>query len=524
MKRVERALISVTDKKGIVEFAKGLHELDIEIVSTGGTAALLKEAGLPVVSIADFTGFPEMLDGRVKTLHPKVHGGILAKRDDEKHVREMEKHGIQPIDMVVINLYPFEQTIAKPNVPFDEVIENIDIGGPSMIRSAAKNYKDVAVVVNPSKYEPVLNELKKNDCRLSEELKFRLAVEAFKTTSSYDTVIYNYLKGMMSLPMPDFSQDYHVAYRKAQDLRYGENPHQKAAFYKELGCKEPCAATAAQLHGKELSFNNIYDIDAAVELVKEFTEPAAVIIKHTNPCGAAAGGTLLEAYEKAIATDPVSAFGGIYGFNRRVDIALARAVTEEFVEVIAAPGYDDDALAELKKKKNLRIMAIEGLEGWIAKVEKPHYGKDIKRVVGGILVQERDTVLVEQELLRVVTERRPSPSEMKSLMFAWAVCKHVRSNAIVLARECETVGIGAGQMSRVDSVKLAITKAAKEVSGAVLASDAFFPFRDSIDQIAKSGIRAVIQPGGSVKDQEVIKACNEHGIAMVFTGVRHFKH
>jgi phosphoribosylaminoimidazolecarboxamide formyltransferase/IMP cyclohydrolase len=370
----------------------------------------------------------------------------------------------------------------------------------------------------------VLDELKKNDRRLSDELKYRMAVEAFKVTSSYDSVIYNYFKGRMSFPAHDFAQDYHVAYRKAQDLRYGENPHQKAAFYKEIGCKEPSVSTALQIHGKELSFNNIYDIDAACELVKEFKEPAAVIIKHTNPCGAALGADLLDAYEKAIATDAVSAFGGIYSFNRKVDLKLAREITEEFVEVIAAPAYDEDALEELKRKKNMRIMVIDGLADWAAAAEKQYFGKDLKRVVGGLLVQDRDTALLNKDQMRVVTDRKPSLEEMDSLLFAWAVAKHVKSNAIVFARGKETVGIGAGQMSRVDSVKLAISKAEKEVNGSVLASDAFFPFRDSIDTIAKAGITAVIQPGGSIKDQEVIQACNEHNIAMVCTGMRHFRH
>ncbi|MDP8262319.1 MAG: bifunctional phosphoribosylaminoimidazolecarboxamide formyltransferase/IMP cyclohydrolase [Candidatus Ancaeobacter aquaticus] len=524
MKTIQRALISVSDKKGIVEFATGLRELKIEIISTGGTAKTLKEAGLPVVNVSDFTGYPEMLDGRVKTLHPKVHGGILAKRDNPKHLKEIQDHGIQPIDMVVINLYPFEETIAKPNVTFEEIIENIDIGGPTMLRSAAKNYKDVAVIVNPSKYKVILDELKRNKCGLSDECKFRLAVETFQVSARYDAVIYDYLGNMLPSARKEFPPILTLTFKKSQDLRYGENPHQKGAYYKEIGCKEPCISNAVQHHGKELSYNNIFDTDATCELIKEFDQPAAVIIKHGNPCGAACAQTILEAYQKARETDPISAFGGIIGFNRNVTLPVAQEIVKDFKEVVVAPSFDEDAEALLKEKKNLRLMTIENIDKWAPLKNKTYFGRELKKVVGGLLMQERDTEMYREDDLKVVTERKPTDEELKTLLFAWTNVKHVKSNAIVLARGSETVGVGAGQMSRVDSVRIAIQKANKEVKGSVLASDAFFPFRDSIDAIAAEGIIAVIQPGGSVKDEEVIAACNEHNIAMVFTGMRHFKH
>ncbi len=522
MKRIERALISVTDKRDLVEFAKGLRSLGVEIISTGGTAKALKEAGLPIVPISDFTGYPEMLDGRVKTLHPRVAGGVLARRDDPKHREEMRAHDILPIDLVVVNLYAFEETVRKPGVTMEEAIENIDIGGPTLLRAAAKNYKDVAVIVNPSKYAVVLQELRKNDGVLGEELKLRLALEAFKTTSAYDTVIHHYLKGLVSSETAqDFPQELNVAYKKVGDLRYGENPHQRAALYRESAVREPNAAWATVLWGKELSFNNLVDADSACELVKEFDKPACAIIKHNNPCGAAMADDLLQAFERARATDPVSAFGGVIALNRRVDMALAKKINEGFVEVILAPAYEPDALEELKKKKNLRLLAAEGLGNWSNKGAE---GREIKKIVGGLLLQDRDLSSETAVEAKVTSARKPTPEEIESLSFAWKVAKHVRSNAIVLAHGTETAGIGAGQMSRVDSVKLAVMKAQKSLKGTVMASDAFFPFRDGVDEAAKAGVVAVIHPGGSLKDQEVLDAANGHNMAMVVTGVRHFKH
>ncbi len=522
MKRVERALISVTDKKGIVEFARGLKELDIEIVSTGGTAKTLKEAGLPIVSISDFTGYPEMLDGRVKTLHPEVAGGVLARRDDAKHQQEMKAHGILPIDMVVVNLYAFEETLRKPGVSHEEVVENIDIGGPTLLRAASKNYKDVVVVVNPGKYSLILEELKKNNGVLSEEIKIRLAMEAFKVTSTYDTVIHSYFKNLTSSDASqEFPGELNLQFRKAADLRYGENPHQKAALYKENACPEPCASWASVLWGKELSFNNLVDADAACELVKEFERPACAIIKHNNPCGVAEADDLLNAFVNAHATDPVSAFGGVIALNRPVGLDLAKKINEGFVEVIIAPSYEPDALEELKKKKNLRLLAAEILGRW---KREDAAGKEIKKIVGGALLQDRD--LSREDVVRgqVTSARKPTAEELQSLAFAWKVAKHVKSNAIVFVRGTETVGVGAGQMSRVDSVKIAAMKAKKPLKGTVMASDAFFPFRDGIDEAAKVGVVAVVHPGGSIKDQEVLAAANEHNMAVVVTGVRHFKH
>ena len=522
MKRVERALISVTDKRGLVNFAKGIRELGIEIVSTGGTAKALKEAGLPIVLVSDFTGYPEMLDGRVKTLHPKVAGGVLARRDSAKHQQEMQAHGILPIDLVVVNLYPFEETLHKPGVGSEEIIENIDIGGPTLLRSAAKNFKDVAVVVNPAKYDVVLQELRKNNGVLSEQLKMRLALDAFKTTAAYDSVIYQYFKGVTSSEAShEFPAELNLAFKKVMDMRYGENPHQKAALYRESLWKEPCAAWANTLWGKELSFNNLVDADCACELVKEFDQPACAIIKHNNPCGVASAQDLLTAFVRAHATDPVSAFGGVIAVNRKIDLTLAKKINEGFVEVLLAPGYDADALEELKKKKNLRLLLVEKLEDSHKREEG---SKDLKKIVGGLLLQDRDLSCETAKKGKIPSTRKPTASELESLSFAWKVAKHVRSNAIVLARGTETVGIGAGQMSRVDSVKLAIMKAPKPVQGAVMASDAFFPFRDGIDEAAKAGVVALIHPGGSVKDAEGLEAANQHGMAVVLTGVRHFKH
>lgn len=528
MGRAKRALISVYDKTGIVEFAKILHELDIEIISTGGTAKTLKDAGISVINISDVTGYPEMLDGRVKTLHPKIHGGILAQREKEEHVKQLEEFKIQPIDIVVVNLYPFEETIARPNSTLEEAIEQIDIGGVALIRSSAKNFSDVAVVVNPAKYELIIEELKRNNAELTKETRLRLSVEAFKYTSLYDSVIHNYLLQLTKPATIEFPNELTLNYAKVMDLRYGENPHQKAAFYRELLAKgqvtgEPRPNLAKQLHGKELSFNNILDLDSTLNLIKEFFVPACVIVKHTNPCGAACGENIQDAYIKALATDPASSFGSIVAFNNVVDEQLAEELNKLFIEVLVAPLYTKGALNAIKQKKNIRIMALPELKIWREKgVSEYRTEKDLKKIAGGVLVQDRDTVNGAE--LKVVTDRKPIDTEWTGLRFAWSVAKHVKSNAIVIARENETVGIGAGQMSRVDSVKLAVMKAQKELKGAVLASDAFFPFRDNVDEAAKVGIKAIIQPGGSVRDEEVITAANEHGIAMVFTGVRHFKH
>ncbi len=523
MKRIERALISVTDKKGLVEFAKGLRALGIEIVSTGGTAKVLKEAGLSIVPISDFTGYPEMLDGRVKTLHPKVAGGVLARRDNPKDLEEMQSHGILPIDLVVVNLYAFEETVRKPGATMEEIIENIDIGGPTLLRAASKNYKDVAVVVNPSKYDVVLQELRKSNGTLTEQFKMRLAFEAFKTTAAYDAAIYQYFKGITSAEtLQDFPVELSLAYKKVADLRYGENPHQKAALYREAVAKEPCVAWATVLWGKELSFNNLVDADSACELVKEFSNPACAIIKHNNPCGAAEAADLFTAFVRAQTTDPVSAFGGVIALNRPVTLDLAKKINEGFVEVIVAPGYEADALEELKRKKNLRLLVAEKLGE--AKRKDEGSGKEIKKIVGGMLLQDRDLSKETAQTGQVTSGRKPTAEELESLTFAWKVSKHVRSNAIVFASGTETVGIGAGQMSRVDSVKLAVMKAQKPIQGCVMASDAFFPFRDGIDEAAKAGVVACVRPGGSIKEQEVKYAANQHGMAMVTTGTRHFKH
>jgi phosphoribosylaminoimidazolecarboxamide formyltransferase/IMP cyclohydrolase len=516
---IRRALISLSDKRGIVDFAKGLSVLDVEIISTGGTARLLRENGIAVTDVSDYTGFPEMMDGRLKTLHPKIHGGLLGMRDNPEHVKSMEEHGIRPIDMVVVNLYPFEATVAK-GCTFEEAIENIDIGGPTMLRSAAKNHKDVAVVTDPDDYQGVLDELKKSGGSLSAETHFRLAKKVFDLTARYDGAISNYLGRLedKSIAMM-FPETLTMQYLKAQDLRYGENPHQSAAFYVEREIKEPCISNAKQLHGKELSFNNILDLDAAFETVKEFHEMAAVIIKHTNPCGVAVSSeSLADAYRKARSADPISSFGGIIGLNLIVDEETAQEITSTFMEAVVAPGYTPEAMGVFSKSKNLRLLQAPIFAG-----HHPE-GLDLKKVTGGLLVQDRDLVGLDEGTLKVVTRRRPTADEMKALVFAWKVCRHVKSNAIVYAIKDRTVGIGAGQMSRVDSSKIAAIKGHGNLKGTVAASDAFFPFRDGIDTVAEAGATAIIQPGGSVRDDEVIEAANEFGIAMVFTGVRHFRH
>lgn len=519
MAAIKRALISLSDKKGIVEFARGLSEFAVEIISTGGTAKLLSENGIKVTEVSDYTGFPEMMDGRLKTLHPKVHGGLLAMRDNPDHLKAMEEHDIKPIDMVVVNLYPFEATIAK-GAAFEEAIENIDIGGPTMLRSAAKNHRDVAVVTDPDDYQNILEELKKNSGSLSADTHFRLARKVFELTARYDGAIANYLGRIEDKkPSRKFPETLSMQYLKAQDLRYGENPHQSAAFYVEREIKESCISNAKQLQGKELSFNNILDLDGAYETVKEFQEIAAVIIKHTNPCGVAISySSLAGAYRNARAADPVSSFGGIAGLNRIVDAETAEEITATFMEAVIAPGYTPDALEVFKKSKNLRLLQAPIFAG--------HHpgGLDIKKVVGGVLAQDRDMGSIEEKDLKVVTRRKPTDEELKALLFAWKVCKHVKSNAIVYALKDRTVGVGAGQMSRVDSSKIAAIKGHGNLKGTVAASDAFFPFRDGIDTLAEAGATAIIQPGGSMRDDEVIEAANEHGLAMVFTGMRHFRH
>jgi len=518
---IRRALISVSDKTGIVDFASALRQHGVEILSTGGTYRLLRDSGIEVVEVSEHTGFPEMMDGRVKTLHPKIHGGILGRRGMDDQV--MNDHDIAPIDLVVVNLYPFEATVARPDCDLASAIENIDIGGPTMVRAAAKNHQDVTIVVDADDYPRVLGEMTTHQGGLPHATRFDLAVKAFEHTAAYDSAIANYLGGRTSdNDNPAFPRTLNLNYRKAQDMRYGENPHQRAAFYVERNGQEASVSTAVQLQGKELSFNNVNDTDAALECVKPFADPACVIVKHANPCGVAIGVDIDQAYELAFATDPTSAFGGIIAFNRELDGATAKKIVDrQFVEVIIAPGISDEARGVLAAKKNVRVMACGSLEG------NRLSAYDFKRVTGGLLVQDRDLGMVDLNSITVVTERQPGEEELNDLLFAWEVAKFVKSNAIVYARQGRTIGIGAGQMSRVYSARIAGIKAADEgleVAGSVMASDAFFPFRDGIDAAAEAGIRAVIQPGGSMRDQEVIDAANEHGIAMVFTGMRHFRH
>lgn len=511
----KRAIISVSNKTGVVELARELVALDYEIVSTGGTFKAITQAGIPATYVTEITGFPEILEGRVKTLHPHVHGGILAKRTPE-HLAQLKDLGIIPIDLVVVNLYPFKQTIAKENVTLEEAIENIDIGGPTMVRAAAKNYLAVAIVVNPDRYQDVINELKSTG-EVSAALRLSLAAEAFAHTADYDTYIAEYLAQVMD-NSDQFPMNLALRGEKIQDLRYGENPHQKAVFYREAGVKGAGVGTARQIHGKELSFNNIIDLNAALELVREFDSPAAVIIKHTNPCGTALGETLTEAYTRAFDADPVSAFGGIVGLNQTVDKDTAEKMTKTFLEAVIAPSFSPEALEVLTKKANIRLLET----GDLTKAEGSKY--DVKKVNGGILLQDVDAGRVSESDLKVVTKRKPTPEEVAELLFSWKVVKHVKSNAIVVSKDRQTIGVGAGQMNRVGSANIAFAQAGEKCVGAVLASDAFFPFRDTIDQAAKAGITAIIQPGGSLRDEESIKAADEHNIAMVFTGMRHFKH
>jgi phosphoribosylaminoimidazolecarboxamide formyltransferase/IMP cyclohydrolase len=526
-RRISRALISVFDKTGLVEFAKVLAGQGIEIISTGGTAKTLRDRGIPVRDVAEVTGFPEILDGRVKTLHPRVHGGLLAVRSKEAHRQQVEQHEIPWIDLVVVNLYPFRQTAANPEATTEDIIENIDIGGPTMIRSAAKNFHDVVVVVDPADYDPLAIELETSG-DVSLGTRFRLARKAFAHTASYDSAIADYLASglvfdsatqpiqkQQRTSLPDRQT---VILEKRQDLRYGENPHQTAALYHIPG-EGAGVASAEQLQGKELSFNNFLDLDAAWNLAVEFEEPVCVIIKHTNPCGAATADSLLEAYKKANATDPVSAFGGIIAFNRQVDGETAHEINKVFVEAVIAPEYQTKALTAFSHKKNLRVMRMSQAAPTVAGASF-----DMKRITGGLLLQTRDAHRLKKGEWKVVSQRPPTTEEIDALLFAWAIGKHVKSNAIVFARAGQLVGVGAGQMSRVDSVKLAAMKAVLPLENTVLASDAFFPFRDGVDEAAKHGATAVIQPGGSIRDEEVIAAANEHGMAMVFTGIRHFRH
>lgn len=518
--QIERALLSVSDKTGIVEFAQALHNRGVELLSTGGTAKLIAAADIPVIEVSDYTGFPEMMDGRVKTLHPKIHGGLLGRRGTDEAI--MQEHNIGKIDIVVVNLYPFRETVAKPDCSLTDAIENIDIGGPTMLRAAAKNHAGVTVVIDPSDYDRVLTEL--DDGGVTQATRFDLAVKTFEHTASYDAAIANYLGARSEINEPEnspFPRTFNRQYTKVEDCRYGENPHQAAAFYVEEGNTEPSISSAQQLQGKALSFNNYADTDAALECVKHFEQPACVIVKHANPCGVAVSDTINNAYDKAFATDPTSAFGGIIAFNRPLDTATAQAIIDrQFVEVIIAPSVDDGVIAITAAKPNVRVLTT-GM--W----DKPEAAWDMKRVVGGLLIQDRDLGCVTADDLKIVSKVKPTDEQIADLLFAWDVAKCVKSNAIVYAKDGQTIGVGAGQMSRVYSAKIAGIKAADEgleVPGSVMASDAFFPFRDGIDAAAAAGIKAIIQPGGSMRDEETIAAADEHGIAMVFTGMRHFKH
>ena len=523
--KVRRALISVSDKAGIVDFARGLAARGVELLSTGGTYQLLKKNDIAVTEVSDYTGFPEMMDGRVKTLHPKVHGGILGRRGQDDAV--MAAHGIAPIDMVIVNLYPFEQTVAKPDCTLEDAIENIDIGGPTMVRAAAKNNKYVVIVTNAGDYAAILEELQANNGALAQATRFDLAIKAYEHTAAYDGAIANYFGRRVPGGSADFPRTFNLQFAKAQELRYGENPHQKSAFYVEHGAaREASIATAQQLQGKELSYNNIADTDAALECVKQFDTPACVIVKHANPCGVATADAIGAAYELAYATDTESAFGGIIAFNRELDTATARTIVDrQFVEVIIAPSVADGVGAIVAAKKNVRLLVCGPMLVKEAGATSPDF--DYKRVNGGLLVQDRDLGLITASDLKVVTKRQPTPTEIADLLFAWKVAKFVKSNAIVYCKDGRTIGVGAGQMSRVNSARIAAIKAEHaglQVAGAVMASDAFFPFRDGIDNAAKVGISCVIQPGGSMRDDETIAAADEHGMAMVFTGMRHFRH
>ena len=516
---VKRALISVSDKDGIVKFARGLREMDVELLSTGGTFRLLEENGVEVTEISAYTGFPEMMDGRVKTLHPKVHGGILARRGIDDEV--MAEHGIGAIDMVVVNLYPFEQTVARQDCTLEDAIENIDIGGPTMVRAAAKNHRFVTIVVNASDYGRILEEMRANNGGTAYQTRFDLAIRAYEHTAAYDAAIANHFGRLVEGGSEQFPRTYSTQFTRSQEMRYGENPHQAAAFYVEKSPAEAGIATAKQLQGKALSYNNVADTDAALECVKNFESPSCVIVKHANPCGVASADSISEAYQQAFATDPESAFGGIIAFNRELDADTAEAIIErQFVEVIIAPAISEAALAVTAAKQNLRVLSC-------GEWSESRPALDYKRVNGGLLVQDRDLGMVGLSDIKVVSKRQPTEEQLQDLLFAWKVAKFVKSNAIVYAASGQTIGVGAGQMSRVNSARIAAIKAEQaglEVAGSVMASDAFFPFRDGIDNAAKVGISAVIQPGGSIRDEEVIAAADEHDMAMVFTGMRHFRH
>jgi len=519
MTKIKRALISVSNKEGVIDFTQGLSKMGIEIISTGGTAKLLIEAGVKVKLISEVTNFPEMLDGRVKTLHPLIFGGILAKSDNPIHQKQLTAQQIESIGLVVVNLYPFEKTISQKEVELEEAIENIDIGGPSLLRAAAKNYQDVAVVINPQDYSIILEELKKNNGEISLDTKKKLAVKVFEHTSFYDGIITQYLRKNLTRELTSFPQTLNLVGEKVLDLRYGENPHQSASFYKEFFIKEANLGEAIQLSGKELSFNNLVDLNAVLEMVKDFTEPTVVFVKHTNPCGLASAKTIQEAYQKAYEGDPLSAYGSIIGINRVVDTELANLINETpFVEAVLASDFEDKALNILRQKKNRRLIKVGDLKSRDVQI------KDVKKIPGGFLVQDRNIKEITIKDLKAVTKRKPNKEELEELLFAWKAAKQVKSNAIVLTKDKQIVGVGAGQMSRVDAVIIAIRKSEGRSKGSYLASDAFFPFRDGVDEAAKAGVTAIIQPGGSKRDEEVIEAANEHNLAMVFTGVRCFKH
>ncbi|MDH5528117.1 MAG: bifunctional phosphoribosylaminoimidazolecarboxamide formyltransferase/IMP cyclohydrolase [Nitrospirota bacterium] len=517
MGAIKRALVSVSDKTGVVDFCKALVDQGVQVLSTGGTAKALRDAGVPVTDVSEYTGFPEIMEGRVKTLHPKVHGALLARRDSNDHMAQAAEHGIETIDLVVVNLYPFEATVAKEGCSYEDAIENIDIGGPTMLRSAAKNHSDVTVVVDPDDYAAVIKEMQGAHGNTSLDTRKRLARKVYEHTAHYDAVISAYLAGQQE-DGEKFPRVLSLTYDRVQTLRYGENPHQQGAFYRDPIQNEACVGTARQLQGKEMSFNNFLDANSALEAVKEFETGTAVIVKHNNPCGVASSDSLLEAYRLARDTDPVSAFGGVIAFNREVDVDTSREIASTFVEVVIAPSFSNAAVEELAAKENVRLLETGPLT-------RRGGGMDLKRVVGGLIYQDRDLGAVpDVRKLEVVSNRKPTDDEYRALAFAWKVCKHVKSNAIVYARGEHAVGIGAGQMSRVDSAKIAVLKANFPLEGTAMASDAFFPFRDGIDAAADVGVSAVIQPGGSVRDEEVIQAANDHDMAMIFTGMRHFRH
>ena len=518
MSKVKRALVSVSDKTGLVDFAKGLTDLGIEILSTGGTMSALEKAGVPVIGVSEVTKFPEMLDGRVKTLHPAIHGGLLAMREKPEHMEAIRKHGIEPIDMVVVNLYPFESTVAKPGVKIEDAIENIDIGGPSMIRSAAKNNSAVAVITNPAQYEQVIEELKDNDSHLSDETRHRLALEAFRATARYDSAIAQFL-GRRFAPQELFPRNLTLSFEKLGDLRYGENPHQKAAFYKDLFDPTPLSVPAAdKLHGKEISYCNVIDLDAAMAIVSDFEKPTAAVIKHTNPSGVASAATIAEAFRIAYNADSLSAFGCVVGLNRPVDMETAKEIGSHFVEAVIAPNYEPDAEKHLEEKKSIRLLRTN------VPIRREDGRMFMTKVKGGLLFQTDPYVELDKSKLKVVTKKKPTDEEIDAMVFGVKVCRHIKSNTILLVKGERTVGVGAGQMSRVDSTMIAGMKAGPEAKGSILISDAFFPFRDGVDAAAKVGVSAIVQPGGSVRDEEAIAAADEHGMSMVFSGLRLFKH